>query len=459
MFSILNDSFGLYHREAYVPSTNSFDTTIEIQDWVYLFFYYHRPLYHPSASANLLTHRIVCITTTNKFDYYAGILPRGSIIPHETLMNQANEQKGLLQPTNPVSHDTCNNNQHPFRSEREMIDGGTSSLIDTSPPAQQEARSTSIPSKINSKGIKRKAQKEQLTLTQPTDDMSSMDTTGAVGAEVATGRWTAQEHDAFIRGLALYGREWKRVAQIIPTRTSAQVRSHAQKYFHHFEVQQQRLQQQRISVIDTTQEQHRIHQTQTSHNTNSDVDSMSSMSLHGCIRNSALNFDSTFSRMSNSVREQVERIISNPSSVHNEVNLTLSQLRQRYQELQNRYIQLQVQQPSVSNSNNNSIRTEINPTENKNVYLPTRRPNLECMISSTSSNNKDNNTNNLDEQIVIEVLQGRLQHSSPNNTTTSAPTALYAPNNDAQQHSYLKSSINSYDYDGDAESDNDEMNT
>ena len=46
--------------------------------------------------------------------------------------------------------------------------------------------------------------------------------------EKSTGRWTIDEHEAFVRGLSLYGREWKRVAQIIPTRTAAQVRSHAQ---------------------------------------------------------------------------------------------------------------------------------------------------------------------------------------------------------------------------------------
>lgn len=40
-----------------------------------------------------------------------------------------------------------------------------------------------------------------------------------------------QEHEAFLQGLKEYGREWKRVAEKIKTRTSAQIRSHAQKYF------------------------------------------------------------------------------------------------------------------------------------------------------------------------------------------------------------------------------------
>ena len=47
----------------------------------------------------------------------------------------------------------------------------------------------------------------------------------------STGRWTREEHQAFLEGLKECGREWKKVAQRIPTRTSAQIRSHAQKYF------------------------------------------------------------------------------------------------------------------------------------------------------------------------------------------------------------------------------------
>ena len=45
-----------------------------------------------------------------------------------------------------------------------------------------------------------------------------------------SGRWTSAEHEAFLEGLKIYGREWKKVANCIPTRTSAQIRSHAQKY-------------------------------------------------------------------------------------------------------------------------------------------------------------------------------------------------------------------------------------
>lgn len=46
-----------------------------------------------------------------------------------------------------------------------------------------------------------------------------------------SGRWSRAEHRKFIEGLKLYGRNWKRISEIIKTRSSTQVRSHAQKHF------------------------------------------------------------------------------------------------------------------------------------------------------------------------------------------------------------------------------------
>lgn len=40
-----------------------------------------------------------------------------------------------------------------------------------------------------------------------------------------------QEHQTFVEALRLYGRDWKKVGQLIKSRTSAQIRSHAQKYY------------------------------------------------------------------------------------------------------------------------------------------------------------------------------------------------------------------------------------
>ena len=46
-----------------------------------------------------------------------------------------------------------------------------------------------------------------------------------------TGRWTREEHEAFLSALQEYGKEWKKVAAKVKTRTVVQTRTHAQKYF------------------------------------------------------------------------------------------------------------------------------------------------------------------------------------------------------------------------------------
>jgi SHAQKYF class myb-like DNA-binding protein len=120
-------------------------------------------------------------------------------------------------------------------------------------------------------------------------------------SQFSAGRWTDSEHQAFLQGLATYGREWKRVAQHIPTRTSAQVRSHAQKYF-------TKLQQQDISHENSANE----------------------------------------TIMTPSMRANVERILAQPASVQQEVEETLQRLRQRYRQLQ---VQLQAQEETQSASN------------------------------------------------------------------------------------------------------------
>lgn len=46
-----------------------------------------------------------------------------------------------------------------------------------------------------------------------------------------TGRWTKEEHEKFLHGINVYGKEWKKIASMIETRTVVQIRTHAQKYF------------------------------------------------------------------------------------------------------------------------------------------------------------------------------------------------------------------------------------
>ena len=46
-----------------------------------------------------------------------------------------------------------------------------------------------------------------------------------------SGRWLPKEHCQFIEAIFLFGNEWRKVERYIKTRTSAQARSHAQKFF------------------------------------------------------------------------------------------------------------------------------------------------------------------------------------------------------------------------------------
>lgn len=44
------------------------------------------------------------------------------------------------------------------------------------------------------------------------------------------GRWFCNEHIRFVKGCLLYGNNWTKVKECVVTRSSSQIRSHAQKY-------------------------------------------------------------------------------------------------------------------------------------------------------------------------------------------------------------------------------------
>jgi SHAQKYF class myb-like DNA-binding protein len=45
------------------------------------------------------------------------------------------------------------------------------------------------------------------------------------------GRWSKAEHQKFLEGMECFPKQWKRIAELIGTRTVLQVRTHAQKFF------------------------------------------------------------------------------------------------------------------------------------------------------------------------------------------------------------------------------------
>ena len=60
------------------------------------------------------------------------------------------------------------------------------------------------------------------------DDSYNNPTT--VASKTKGGRWTAAEHQRFLDSLRIFGKDWYRVEEYIGTRSSAQIRSHAQKF-------------------------------------------------------------------------------------------------------------------------------------------------------------------------------------------------------------------------------------
>lgn len=132
-------------------------------------------------------------------------------------------------------------------------------------------------------------------------------------ANSVAGRWTGSEHEAFLKGLKVYGREWKKVARCIPTRTSAQIRSHAQKYFAKVSKEQQHLlaltEQRRSSFA-------------------AGLPSKSDSLLHHEPR-------------SKSFITTMNSVVSHPAAVEGRVCKTLALLRERYKQLQCMQEQLQ----------------------------------------------------------------------------------------------------------------------
>lgn len=68
---------------------------------------------------------------------------------------------------------------------------------------------------------------------QETTPKSSLGEEGRVriSTKLEGGRWKREEHELFLQGLEIHGRDWKKIESLVGTRTGPQIRSHAQKYF------------------------------------------------------------------------------------------------------------------------------------------------------------------------------------------------------------------------------------
>ena len=146
----------------------------------------------------------------------------------------------------------------------------------------------------------------------------------------ALGRWTREEHEQFLGGLKIYGREWKKVATGIPTRTSAQIRSHAQKYFAKISrEEQQRQKASQVAMVKKGRQPAPKGAAKPSA-------LFSAMAAAGLIGRERDLLAAPAVRLSSSAAERMDRILQDPDGVQRKVEQTLAALQERYDQLQHR---------------------------------------------------------------------------------------------------------------------------
>ncbi|KAG7354935.1 Myb-like DNA-binding protein [Nitzschia inconspicua] len=147
---------------------------------------------------------------------------------------------------------------------------------------------------------------------------------GSLKSGQTSGRWTREEHQAFLEGLKECGREWKKVAMRIPTRTSAQIRSHAQKYF-------AKLQR------DHDSSHHLLTASITGGGNSSHDESPAALVAgEGGLLTGITIATHPPNSLAPSIQRNVERIMADPRAAQQEVENTLEALRERYRQLQQR---------------------------------------------------------------------------------------------------------------------------
>jgi SHAQKYF class myb-like DNA-binding protein len=69
------------------------------------------------------------------------------------------------------------------------------------------------------------------------------------------GRWTKEEQNLFNFAYQWHGKDWKKLSEIIPTRSIVQIRSHAQKYCKKFKNKEnQELQAPKVYIMESALE-------------------------------------------------------------------------------------------------------------------------------------------------------------------------------------------------------------
>lgn len=102
--------------------------------------------------------------------------------------------------------------------------------IHTSDPSERKPAGNSPPSSKETTPRKSNNNNARRIAPAPADDDEGDQDEEVSGGSIRGGRWTADEHERFLAGFRIHGHKWKRVQQVVRTRSVTQVRTHAQKY-------------------------------------------------------------------------------------------------------------------------------------------------------------------------------------------------------------------------------------
>ena len=255
----------------------------------------------------------------------------------------------------------------------------------------------------------------------------------------SSGRWSREEHKAFLEGLKIYGREWKKVAHNIPTRTSAQIRSHAQKYF----AKLARDEQQQANMWLSSNGGN-IH--------DSPCAAIGGGGAHGSSFPSSImspdriGLEDSTDKFPPSVLRRVEKIIKDPKGAEKEVEETLKRLRDRYNQLQQKVREKEAAKAAKSENSNTTQRNRSsmamhsdhgNSIQNRFLHLKEpvdtlRQQNpvhLDNEISRSSQNNE------MTPVVAIQPQQQQQQQTiieqqALENTTMTTTTTRHRLRND-----------------------------
>jgi SHAQKYF class myb-like DNA-binding protein len=218
-----------------------------------------------------------------------------------------------------------------------------------------------------------------------------------------SGRWTDQEHQTFLMGLAKYGREWKKVASHIPSRSSAQVRSHAQKYF-------AKLQREEEEFMQAQEQQQ--HQQQHGHPDENVPNMLDETTVTTSITGSGSEAASLSQvLLSANVQANVERILAKPDTVQAEVQATLERLRRRYHALQRRLERTE---------NHNAVLNKHAAIQDYNSTTDDHEDDVSRESSTLSSLQNE-------ELIAVSVLHASLPRGDPTSSEHTYSKYHYEP--------------------------------